>query len=224
MRYIIVSDKRWHERLFEQLQISVKAEWLRIDSKENFTLKNLKEFNPDKIFIPHWSHIISPEIYNAFECIVFHMTDLPYGRGGSPLQNLIERGHSETMISAIRVARGIDTGAVYLKRKLTLDGSALEIFLRSSTVIKAMIEDIIFTPVLPVEQTGDAVVFKRRVPAESNMAELKDLEKVYDHIRMLDCEGYPAAFIENEFFRFEFSRVSFKDSETLLADVRIIRK
>ena len=29
------------------------------------------------------------------------MTDLPYGRGGSPLQNLIIRGFESTKISAI---------------------------------------------------------------------------------------------------------------------------
>ena len=45
------------------------------------------------------------------------MTDLPFGRGGSPLQNLIVRGFEETMTSAIKVTKGIDTGDIYLKEK-----------------------------------------------------------------------------------------------------------
>ena len=31
------------------------------------------------------------EIHENYKCIIFHMTDLPFGRGGSPLQNLISR-------------------------------------------------------------------------------------------------------------------------------------
>lgn len=44
------------------------------------------------------------------------MTDLPYGRGGSPLQNLIVRNHYKTKISEIRVKKEIDSGPIYLKK------------------------------------------------------------------------------------------------------------
>ena len=47
------------------------------------------------------------------------MTDLPYGRGGSPLQNLIVRGHKHTMISAIKCVKELDAGPIYLKKPLT---------------------------------------------------------------------------------------------------------
>ncbi len=48
-----------------------------------------------------------------FNCVVFHMTDLPFGRGGSPLQNLISRGIYKTKISAIKVVKEIDAGPIY---------------------------------------------------------------------------------------------------------------
>ena len=44
------------------------------------------------------------------------MTDLPYGRGGSPLQNLIINGHKETMMSALRCVQELDAGPIYLKK------------------------------------------------------------------------------------------------------------
>ena len=92
-RFIILSEKKWHEDLFNQLKSEFNDnEWLLIKKKSNFNLQLLNEFKPDKIFIPHWSYIIPEEIFNSFDCIVFHMTDLPFGRGGSPLQNLIVRG------------------------------------------------------------------------------------------------------------------------------------
>jgi methionyl-tRNA formyltransferase len=152
------------------------------------------------------------------------MTDLPYGRGGSPLQNLIVRGHKDTKVSAIKVCKDVDAGDVYLKRNLSLYGTAEEIFMRSSSVSVRMIEEIITKNLKPVPQEGKPVAFKRRKPEESNIADLSDLEKVYDYIRMLDAEGYPKAFLETEFFRFEFSRASLKADSSIIADVRIIKK
>ena len=48
-------------------------------------------FYPKYIFFPHWSKKVDTKIVNNYECVCFHETDLPYGRGGSPIQNLILR-------------------------------------------------------------------------------------------------------------------------------------
>jgi len=50
-----------------------------------------------------------------------------FRKGGSPLQNLIERGIKKTKISAIKVDGGIDTGDIFFKRDLDLYGTAEEI-------------------------------------------------------------------------------------------------
>ena len=71
------------------------------------------------------------------------MTDLPYGLGGSPLQNLIHRGHTSTMLTALRCSAGLDAGDVYLKQPLSLHGSAEEIFLKADGLIEQMIEHIV---------------------------------------------------------------------------------
>ena len=131
---VILSEKSWYKDLFLSLDRKFKEiKWTLIDNKLDFSNKFLSKFNPDIIFIPHWSFIISDEIFNKFKCIVFHMTDLPYGRGGSPLQNLIIRGHKKTKISAIKVSNWIDAGDVYLKSELDLSGSAKEIFIIAVT-------------------------------------------------------------------------------------------
>ncbi|MDZ7846857.1 MAG: formyltransferase family protein [Owenweeksia sp.] len=222
--YILLSQKKWHRDLFQTLCERSNESWQRISSKEDFNIDNLNKFNPDKIFIPHWSHIIPAEIFENFECIVFHMTDLPYGRGGSPLQNLIVRGHQETKISALKVDKGIDTGKVYLKAPLSLLGTAEEIFLRSVEVIERMIEYIIDKEPEPEEQRGEPVIFKRRKPQDGNLIGLENLAEVYNYIRMLDCEGYPSAFIETEHLRIEFSRAAIKADKSIKADVKISQK
>lgn len=225
MKYILLTEKHWHINLFNELRSQFKAEWILINKKDDFTEEIISNLKPDIIFIPHWSYIISPKIFQNYECIVFHMTDLPFGRGGSPLQNLIEKGFKETNISALKVDHGLDSGDIYLKKKLLLHGTAREIFERASLIIKGMIEDIILYKPKPKPQEGEPFFFKRRTANESDISNLNDIEKVYDFIRMLDCEGYPSAFLETTYFKFEFNNASLsKDNKILLANVRIFKK
>jgi methionyl-tRNA formyltransferase len=225
MKYILLTEKSWHINLFNELKGHLEGEWTLINEKSDFTEENVSRIKPNIIFIPHWSYIISPNIFQNYECIVFHMTNLPFGRGGSPLQNLIEMGFKETKISAIKVESKIDSGDVYLKKKLSLDGTAREIFERASFIIKSMIQEIIQKKPTPIPQEGEPFFFKRRTLADSEISKLQELEKIYDFIRMLDCEGYPNAFIETEKFKYEFSNASFNsDDKIVLANVRISKK
>lgn len=222
--FLLLSEKKWHDLLFANLQMKVEGNWFRCSERNDFNTSLLNEIKPDFIFIPHWSHIIPSEIYTKYQCVVFHMTDLPYGRGGSPLQNLIVRGHTETKISAIKVTEGIDTGPVYLKKKLDLAGSARDIFDRASKVIYEMILEILERKITPQPQQGEVVVFKRRKPEDSNIDELNSAKQVYDYIRMLDADGYPNAFMETANLRFEFTSAQINNDNTVTAHVRIIQK
>lgn len=166
---------------------------------------------PDWIFFPHWSWIIPEEIYANFRCVIFHMTDLPYGRGGSPLQNLIVRGHKRTKLSAIVCSKGLDTGDVYLKRDLGLEGAAEQILVRASGVVEDMIHDLLRSAPDPVPQEGEVTTFVRRTRPDGDISGLTSLEKVYDYIRMLDAEGYPHAFADIGKIAMEFSEAELKD-------------
>ena len=89
-KIILLTDKSWHDDLFKNLSSEKHAiKCIRVKKKEKFNLELCRTFSPDWIFIPHWSYKKIPkEIFNNYRCVVFHMTDLPYGRGGTPLQNL----------------------------------------------------------------------------------------------------------------------------------------
>lgn len=223
MSYVIACSKIWDHDLIDRLKEQVKTNFYLVTDKNQLTIDFLNKVKAEKIFFPHWSHIIKPEVFNQFECIIFHMTDLPYGRGGSPLQNLIARGHKETKISALLCTKEIDAGLIYLKEPLSLDGTAQEIFKRATKKIEKMIVDIITLNPKRTAQVGEVVLFERRKAEESNLKPLNDLEKIYDYIRMLDADGYPNAFIENNGVYYEFSSVKWKGNE-LEAKVRIIKK
>ena len=222
---LIVSEKSWNKELVSYLQSTMpQYAFYLISQKEDFTVERIGSISPVKIFIPHWSYIIPSAIFERYECIVFHMTDLPYGRGGSPLQNLIVRGLTATKLSALRVEVGLDTGPVYLKMDLSLSGTAEEIFVRDNKLVGKMIVEIIQNNLQPVPQEGDPVVFKRRKPEQSDMSGLEKLEEIFDYIRMLDADGYPHAYIEKGEFRYEFTRASIKADGSIVADVKITKK
>lgn len=220
--YIIVSNKPWNKSLPDLLEKN-GVNWIFIEHKENLKIEYIEQINPDYVFFSHWSYKIPVEIYSRYKCIVFHMTDLPYGRGGSPLQNLIVRGFKETKISAIKVVDEIDAGPIYLKQKLKLDGSARTIFERSNNIIALMIKKIINDNPKPKEQQGEIVHFYRRKPEDGNLNNAKDINEVYDYIRMLDCEGYPNAFISINGMKIEFTKAKL-NNESLTAHVKFIKQ
>lgn len=223
MKIVVASSKLWDKSLKEKLAAKLGCQVYLITEKEQLTADYLKQIGPDYVFFPHWSHILKPEIYSDFKCIMFHMTDLPFGRGGSPLQNLIVRKYKNTKISAFLCDGGLDTGPVFLKKDLSLDGTAEEIFVRASAVILEMIEEIVKNGPQAVPQKGDVTEFKRRKPEEGSIKDLTTMEDVYDYIRMLDAEGYPPAFIEFGPFKAEFNEAHLSNDK-LTAKVTISLK
>jgi len=221
--YIIACQHSWCNELAQNLRNKTGEVFHLISNNDDLTLEVLEELVPDHIFFPHWSHIIPTEIYTRYECIIFHMTDLPYGRGGSPLQNLIVRGHQKTMLSALRCVSELDAGPIYFKESMSLLGSAEEIYLRTISLTESMICRIIEEKPTPVEQEGEVTLFKRRKPEQGDWSDAGSLGEVFDRIRMLDAEGYPPAFVRVGKFKLEFNRASRK-SGSVIADVKITQE
>lgn len=219
MRYVIVCGRPWCKEVFNSLTQQSIGEFYYIENRSELTVKQLENINPQYIFFPHWSYIISHEIYTRFECVIFHMTDVPYGRGGSPLQNLIIEGHKETKLTALRCVKELDAGPVYTKRDLSLLGSAQEIYLRANKLSVEIIKWMIKENPIPTPQIGETVIFDRRKPEQSRLPESNCPIEIFDFIRMLDADGYPHAFIEYGDFRLEF-RGAIKEGASVVATVR----
>src|SRR3990172_1293051 len=143
MVYVIATSRAWYEQLPINLAKRTGKQFVLITRRENLTVERLQEIGPRYIFITHWSYIIPASICDAFESVIFHMTDLPFGRGGSPLQNLIARRIYDTKISALRCDAGVDAGPIYMKEPLSLYGTAEEISQRAAKIIENMIVSIV---------------------------------------------------------------------------------
>ena len=216
---VIATIKEWNINNYFELKKELENEYslYLLTNKDELSFKNIETINPKYIFFPHWSWIIPENIYKNYECILFHMTDLPYGRGGSPLQNLIINKVYNTKISALKVTKGLDEGDIYLKEDFDISkGSANEIYINASKLIfKKLIPNILKQNPTPVSQEGVVVNFKRRTPEQSNIKMLNDVSiaNLYDFIRMLDAPSYPKAYLELDNLKMELFEVIIKDGK-----------
>lgn len=210
---VIATIKSWNIANANLLKNMLKGKYrvFIIESRTGLNCKSIMKINPEYIFIPHWSWMVADSVYKNFECIIFHMTDLPYGRGGSPLQNLILRKIYNTKISAAKVDKNLDAGEIYIKKHLYIgQGSAEEIFKKASRkIFFEMIPFILKNRPVPHKQKGNALYFRRRKPEESDIAasSISTLGGFYDFIRMVDAEGYPRAFLKKSSLKITFAEV-----------------
>ena len=222
MHYLVAGRQKWNRQHFSEVLSGCEGTWDFCESPDELEQQLNSGVDYRYVFFLHWSHVVDDQLLAKSECVCFHLTDVPYGRGGSPLQNLIARGHRDTKLTALRMTSELDAGPVYMKVDLSLEGgTAEEIYQRASRLSCELAREIAETEPDPVDQCGDIITFRRRQPGESEVPEsCKSLEQLFDHIRMLDAAGYPRAFILSGGFRVEFSRAALYHGH-IKADVKV---
>jgi len=147
-RYGFARGSAWAFDVVAALDVPITSDWVRD--------------KPRYVFYLNWSKIVPAAITEAYECVNFHCTPLPFGRGGHPIENLILRGHTETVITAHRMTEQVDAGPIYcVSDPVSLAGSKAEILARFVEPVAEMIRDIVDNEPEPREQEGEVVEFKR---------------------------------------------------------------
>ena len=128
-RYLVATQQPWGMRVYDLVSRDDRVSlWVarQADPSEpdRYPLLQLcEETDPRYVFFVHWSTRVPPEVYDHWECVNFHCTELPYGRGGHPIENLLLRGHAETVMTAHRVVEELDAGPIYARQyRVPLDG------------------------------------------------------------------------------------------------------
>lgn len=207
IKYILASTHDWF--LSEDDESYYQSdEFLIINKKEDFEQLALKDISPQYIFFIHWNWIVPETIFNNYKCIVFHIAPLPYGRGGSPIQNLILEGFKEAPLNALKMTKVVDGGPIYASEKISLTGSIKDILKRAAKSVKNLIKFIIENDPAPKDQIGEASYFNRLTRADNAIKDDDKLEVIYDKIRMVDGLNYPRAFIDLGEYTIEFTEAN----------------
>lgn len=210
--YIFASCKPWHKASFEELKAEGNGDWSWVSTPEEL-IERVQNSEPRYIFFLHWNWLVPAEIFSRYECVCFHMTDVPYGRGGSPLQNLIKAGQTTTKLSALQMVKEMDAGPVYAKRDMPLNGKAEDIYHRAGMLSMEILRWMVKNQPVPTPQQGEVTLFKRRKPEESQLPTEGSLTSIYDHIRMLDAPSYPLSFIQHGNLKITFCDATMIDGQ-----------
>lgn len=94
-----------------------------IKIKEAEAVKQLSEYEADIFVVAAFGQFLSEEILNMpkYGCVNIHASLLPKYRGAAPIQRVILDGEKETGVTIMKMAQGIDTGDMYLKRAVPID-------------------------------------------------------------------------------------------------------
>lgn len=192
MRLLICNSKNWFS-LNKEINDSCSIK--EISRKGDLNEKLIQDFRPDYIFFPHWNWIVDKKIHQNHNCIVFHTSPLPYGRGGSPIQNLILNGYEYSPVCALKMTSELDSGPIYGQINISLEGKLETIFLRINNAINKLIIKIVNNQVIPLPQEGEPHFFKRLTEKNNEIPMEISLKEIYDRVRMLDHKDYPNPYI-----------------------------
>ncbi len=151
----------------------------------------------DILFILSCEKIIKPEMLKLHKHnVVIHPSDLPRGRGWSPLAWQIMEGENKIVFTAFEAEQRVDAGGVYMKKTLKLSGHELndEIKHLQGMMTINMVMELIRCMPSPTPQTGTATYYRRRACDDSRLDPDKTIAEQFNLLRVVDNERYPAYF------------------------------
>jgi methionyl-tRNA formyltransferase len=157
----------------------------------------------DFAFYLSFFKIVKPDALPRFRHnLVVHASDLPLGRGWSPLTWQILEGKNSIPIVLFEAADKVDSGPIYLKAMLEFEGHELLDELRLSLAKKSISLCKEFVSAYPQVVEGaqkqnpvaGLPTYRRRAPEDSRLDINKSLVDQFCLLRVVDNDSYPAFF------------------------------
>lgn len=197
MKIQILTDDRssWFVPFGYQLMERLKALRHQVDYVFN---KMDLEAN-DICFLLSCSRLVTEQtLHLSRHNIVVHASNLPEGKGFSPLQWQILEGRSEIVLTLFEAVEACDAGPYYLKERLQFNGTELYDELREKLASKIINMCLEFSQnmysLTPIQQTGKGSVYLRRTDKDDELDVNKTIAAQFNHLRVADNEKHPLYF------------------------------
>jgi len=208
----------------------------KIDPNDSLILENILKKNQIEIaFFYGWSWLISENIYKNFLSLCLHPSKLPEYKGGSPLQHQIIDGIQQSAVSIFKISKGIDSGPIYKKVNLSLNGELKNIFRRISFIgakitIKLLNDFNSNNRINFFKQKNLYKIYKRRKKKDSEF-KLEDIRKksffyLNNFVRSLN-DPYPNAYFKFDnkvIFITKISKIKKNSKYKTINNIKKIRK
>lgn len=153
----------------------------------------------DLLFLVSCHEIVPPRLRAQYRAaLVIHASDLPRGRGWSPLVWQILEGRDAIPVTLLEAADPVDSGAIWHQVWLRFQGHELadEIHAALFAAELALMDFAVanLEGVQPRPQAGEATHYRRRLPEDSRLDPARSLAEQFNLLRVADPERYPAFF------------------------------
>lgn len=199
MKISILSDKStWLNSWIKKLRIKL----LKLNHSVNWVHDTKKLTKGELCFILSYYQILTKKELskNKFNLVV-HESDLPKGRGWSPITWQIIENRNEITCSLFEAQSDhVDSGTIYLQEKIIFEGSELINEIRrkqGQTTINICKKFITNYPKILINkkiQTGKPTYYRRRFPKDSKLDIKKSILENFNLLRVVDNKNYPAYF------------------------------
>ncbi len=155
----------------------------------------------DLLFILGCTFILPSEILirNTHNLVV-HESELPKGRGWTPIAWLVEGGSNRIPLTMIEAEKRVDAGPVYLRSEVILEGHELVNEIRTLVMreiigmCKRFVQSYGEVVSMARDQGGEATYFPRRNRESSRLNPDMTIAEQFDKLRIVDNQDYPAFF------------------------------
>jgi methionyl-tRNA formyltransferase len=153
----------------------------------------------DVAFFLGCSRIVPGEVLRRNRLnLVVHGSDLPLGRGFSPIPWQVLEGKNRIPIVLFEAEEALDAGPIYFRDEIELDGTELldEIHVKTWEKIEMLVRTFLdqYGKVRPRAQHGAPTFYERRTQKDDELDPHRTLAEQFDHLRIVDNERYPAWF------------------------------
>ena len=192
--FLIDNKNRWIEKF-------LKKENFKNNSKYKFKIFDnpLKIKNYDVIFILGYTKILNKSFLkkNKYNLVV-HASNLPKGKGFSPVQWQILKNKNIIPVCLIKAEISVDSGEIYEKIFFKLNGTELYDEIREKQaratfkIIKKFL--IKFPKTFKKKQVGKSTFYKRRYPKSNLLNINKSIKSNFNLLRISNNDLYPSYF------------------------------
>jgi methionyl-tRNA formyltransferase len=159
----------------------------------------------DFLFCLSFGQLVPASMRSKFQHIlVVHESELPQGKGWSPLTWQILEGRNRIPVTLFEAAEDVDSGPIYVQRWLEFEGHELIDELRErqakATVdlCRWFVDEYPNSATEAKEQKGEESFYPRRRPHDSELDPNKSLAEQFNLLRVVDNARYPAFFHWND--------------------------
>ena len=155
--------------------------------------------NYDLVFILGYTKILKAGFLKKNKLnLVIHESDLPKGKGFSPIQNQIKDGKTKIKINLLKAEKKPDSGAIYESLWINIPKYKIYDEIRSLQVAATKKLLLRFLKKYPFnksrKQKGKSTFYKKLTHKDDKISVNKTIYQLFDHLRVSNHKQYPNYF------------------------------